>query len=60
MKARSWSIVRVGLKIQLKIGKNCQKLPKIASKWPKSFLNDFQFSFIIRAYISREKSDLVY
>ena len=57
MKARSWSIVRVGLKIQLKIGKNCQK---VASKWPKSLLNDFQFSFIIRAYISREKCDLVY
>jgi hypothetical protein len=42
MKARSWSIVQVGLKIQLKIGKNCRK---VASKWPKSFLNDFQFSY---------------
>ena len=57
MKARSWRIIRVGLKIQLKIGQNCQK---VASKWPKYLKNDFQFTLFMRSYISREKCDLVY
>ena len=57
MKARSWPIDCVERKIRLKIGKNGQK---VASKWPEFFLNNFQFSFIMRAYISQEKCDIVY
>ena len=57
MKARSWPFDLVEHKIWLKIGKNGQKM---TSKWPKIFSKDFQISFIMRAYISREKCDLVY
>ena len=57
MKARSWPIGLVERKIWLKIGKNGQKM---TSKWPKICSKDFQISFIMRAYISREKCDLIY
>ena len=57
MKARSWPIDSVERKFRLNLGKNSQK---VASKWPQLFLNNFQFSYIMRAYISREKCDLVY
>ena len=57
MKARSWPIDCVERKIRLKIGKNA---PKGTSKWPQLFLENFQFSYIMRAYISRENVDLDY
>ena len=57
MKARKWPMDSVGRKNWLKIGKNAQK---VASKWPQLFSLNFQTSFITRAYISREKCDLVY
>ena len=57
MKARNWPIDSVERKIRLKIGKNG---PKVTSKWPQLFVKDFQICFIMRAYISQEKCDLVY
>ena len=54
---KSWPIGLVERKIWLKIGKNGQKM---TSKWLKIFSKDFQISFIKRAYISREKCDLVH
>ena len=57
MKARKWPIDLVERKIRRKIGKNGQK---VISKWPQLFFKKFNFSFILRAYISREKCDLVY
>ena len=57
MKARNWPIDSVERKIRLKIGKSGPKMP---SKWPQLFVKDFQISFIMRAYISREICDLVY
>ena len=56
MKARSWPIDSVERKIRLKIG---EIGPKVTSKWHQLFLKNFQFSFIMRAYLSREKCDVV-
>ena len=57
MKARKWPMDSVERKIRQKIGKNGQK---VASKWPQIFFKNFQISLIMRAYITREKCDLVY
>ena len=57
MKARKWPMDSVERKTRLKLGKNDQK---VASKWPQIFSKNFKISLIMRAYISREKYDLVY
>ena len=57
MTARNWPIDSVERKNRLKIGKNA---PKVTSKWPQLLFENFQFSYIMRAYISRENCDLDY
>ena len=57
MTARNWPADSVERKNRLKIGKNASK---VTSKWPQLFLGNFQFSYIMRAYISRENCDLDY